>query len=162
LTVEQIPAAKGLRHCTKCGRDLPESDFYTRGNSLKSWCKECFKADVISRRSSGIKRGRPEKIDDGLTRNERKKQFAVDYLGGKCSNPECGYNKCLDAMEFHHKDPEQKDFQISEAIRRYISDEEILKELDKCILLCSNCHRELHHELRAMKRKLKAKKKNLL
>lgn len=75
----------------------------------------------------------------------RMKVRAVIYLGGVCS--QCGYSECMDAMDFHHRDPSQKDFQIGAngIYRRF----ELLKpELDKCLLLCSNCHRELHSKLR--------------
>lgn len=68
---------------------------------------------------------------------------AVDYLGGKCIK--CGYFKCMAAMEFHHRDPSQKDFRISNG--RSIKWERVVKELDKCDLLCSNCHKEMHYEL---------------
>lgn len=74
-------------------------------------------------------------------RRRRIKLKAVEYLGGKCSV--CGYNKCIDALEFHHKDPTQKDFGISQYGATH-SWNKLKKELDKCVLLCSNCHRELH------------------
>ena len=74
-------------------------------------------------------------------KRRRVKLTAVDYLGGKCCI--CGYDKCVDALEFHHKDPTQKDFGISTngACRSW---NKIKQELDKCILLCANCHREVH------------------
>ena len=62
--------------------------------------------------------------------------------GGKCIK--CGYNKCLKALEFHHLDPRQKDFTISND-RFKIAD--AVAESKKCILLCSNCHKELHDNL---------------
>lgn len=71
----------------------------------------------------------------------RKKQKAVDYLGGKCQR--CGYDRCLDALEFHHKDPSEKEFSPAYVIMRRKWDI-AKKELDKCELLCSNCHREEH------------------
>lgn len=71
------------------------------------------------------------------------KLFCLEYKGNKCEN--CGYNKCVDALCFHHLNPENKDFQISHAYRK--SKENIIKELDKCQLLCTNCHREVHAEL---------------
>lgn len=57
----------------------------------------------------------------------------------------CGYNKCMRALEFHHKDPTQKDFGISRQLNRNIDD--LKAEVDKCILLCSNCHAEEHQRL---------------
>jgi len=64
---------------------------------------------------------------------------AVAYKGGKCQI--CGYDKCLMALEFHHVDPREKDFTIS---KRMTSFEAIRRELDKCALVCANCHREVH------------------
>lgn len=72
---------------------------------------------------------------------------AVTYLGGACTK--CGYAKCVAALEFHHRDHSQKDFQISGGSRRRWS--ELKEELDKCDLLCANCHREVHEEIRAEK-----------
>lgn len=77
-------------------------------------------------------------------RREKLKVLAVEYKGGCCSV--CGYNKCVAAMDFHHIDPNEKDFGISaKGLTR--SWEKLKEELDKCILVCSNCHREIHFEL---------------
>lgn len=70
------------------------------------------------------------------------KQKAVAYKGGSCEI--CGYNKCLAALTFHHRDPETKAFGISDIMSIY-SWSRIKRELDKCHLLCSNCHCEAHH-----------------
>ena len=79
-------------------------------------------------------------------RRKKVRAMAVEYKGGKCEN--CGYNRCLDAIEFHHKDPTQKDFSISSKghTRSWIR---VKEELDKCMILCANCHRELHAKLAA-------------
>lgn len=69
------------------------------------------------------------------------KRAAVAYKGGKCVV--CGYNKCLAALDFHHLDSSSKEFGIANYKRPTLS-EELLRELDKCILLCRNCHSELH------------------
>lgn len=75
-------------------------------------------------------------------RRELKKQ-AVAYKGGKCVH--CGYDKSIAAMEFHHVDPSKKDFQISTGRTR--SWDRVKSEIDKCVLLCSNCHKEEHEKL---------------
>ncbi len=74
-------------------------------------------------------------------KNYRKKikQRAIEFLGSKCSI--CSYNKCIEALEFHHIDPTQKEFSIS---GKSISWSKIEKELKKCILVCCRCHREIH------------------
>lgn len=70
----------------------------------------------------------------------RLKERAVYVMGGKCSV--CGYNKCQTALEFHHLNPEEKDFTFAANTNRAWST--IRKELEKCILVCANCHREIH------------------
>lgn len=62
--------------------------------------------------------------------------------GGKCIK--CGYDRCIKALEFHHLDPSQKDFTISNDHFRL---QEAINESKKCILICSNCHKELHDEM---------------
>jgi 5-methylcytosine-specific restriction endonuclease McrA len=72
------------------------------------------------------------------------KKKAIDYKGGKCNN--CGYNKCDSALTFHHLDPSQKDFGISDEGLMHKWD--ITKqELDKCVLLCVRCHAEEHDRM---------------
>lgn len=74
----------------------------------------------------------------------RLKRKAVEYKGGKCAR--CGYNKYIGALEFHHTNPKQKDFSVG-AGGHSRAWEKVKEELDKCILLCANCHREVHNEL---------------
>ena len=72
----------------------------------------------------------------------RMKKRLIEYKGGQCEK--CGYDKeCSNAYEFHHKDPSLKDFSISKK-GRTIAFNTLQKEIDKCCLLCSNCHREIH------------------
>ena len=80
-------------------------------------------------------------------RAEKKvRAMAVEYKGGKCEK--YGYDHCIDALEFHHVDPAQKDFNISS--KGYTRSWERVKAgLDKCTILCVNCHRELHAKLAA-------------
>jgi len=79
----------------------------------------------------------------GVDRRRKKmKKFAVDHLGGKCTR--CGYNKCIAALEFHHRDPKEKEFGIGSGNTMAL--EKLLIELNKCELLCANCHRELHSD----------------
>ncbi len=74
-------------------------------------------------------------------RRQKLKLMALEYKGSSCQN--CGYQKCERALGFHHLDPTQKDFGISfKGFSR--SWEKVKAELDKCILVCSNCHMEIH------------------
>ena len=70
---------------------------------------------------------------------KRKKKALVEYKGGKCQC--CGYSKCIEALEFHHLDPNIKSFTISGKSKSFNS---LKSEVDKCILVCSNCHKEIH------------------
>ena len=82
---------------------------------------------------------------NSCTTNTRRlglKQKCVDYKGGRCER--CGYDKCLRALSFHHVDKTNKDFGISGSHAR--SWEKIKQELDKCVLLCANCHMEEHEK----------------
>ena len=72
--------------------------------------------------------------------------MAVEYKGGCCSI--CGYDGCIEALEFHHIDPSEKDFGISS--KGYTrSWERVKEEIDRCVLLCANCHREVHFKIAA-------------
>lgn len=110
--------------CKNCQKILPIEMFYERPNRDKkvfSYCKSCM--NILT-----------------LERQRKNKQKCVDYLGSKCSI--CGYSKCNAALEFHHVDPTQKDFTIGKNHGRTF--ENVKTELDKCILVCSTCHSEIH------------------
>lgn len=110
------------RRCPLCKLEKQRTDFFLKGNRVSHcWCKSCVSIKTVE-----IQR--------------RMKKEAVDYKGGKCVT--CGYDKCQAALEFHHLDPKEKDFSISHHKNK--SFENIKKELDKCALLCKNCHAELH------------------
>lgn len=69
-------------------------------------------------------------------RRFRAKAAAIKYLGGKCVK--CGWSGNQAALQFHHKDPSKKDFIIGNVANK--SWDSIKKEMQKCILLCANCH----------------------
>lgn len=76
-------------------------------------------------------------------RGRKRKQEFVNQLGGKCQK--CGYNKCLSVLSFHHREPDKKSFALDlrQMSNRKLS--ALQDEVDKCDLLCLNCHTELHH-----------------
>lgn len=111
--------------CTSCKIDYPSTVeyFYQRKNRNQlnySECKACFKNRIANRARA-------------------QKNYILDKLGGKCKI--CGYNKFRNSLEAHHISPLGKDFALS---KTYLSREKLDKELSKCILVCSNCHREIH------------------
>lgn len=107
--------------CSTCSVALTEENAYKKGKRLQSYCKPCmneiFKA-----------RWKQRKVD------------AIEYKGGKCQS--CGYNKYYGALEFHHRDPSEKEFNWQKM--RLVSNDRLTAELEKCDLLCANCHREVH------------------
>lgn len=108
---------KEVRECSKHGLTIHVLD------STGRWrCKKC-RVEAVQRRRNKIK------------------EMAVQYKSGKCCI--CGYNRYIGALEFHHLDPHQKDFGIgSKGYTR--SFDKVKEELDKCICVCANCHREIH------------------
>lgn len=104
--------------CTSCGRVYI---YRHRKGHTKLVCNSCRSNNVVDRIAL--------------------KQRMVDYKGGKCQL--CGYAQCLAALHFHHLDPQTKLFHFAGShLRRW---EALQKELDKCILLCSNCHKEVEN-----------------
>ena len=75
------------------------------------------------------------------------KQKALDYKGNKCIF--CQYNKYEGALEFHHIVSSTKEFGIGQKGHSRSWDK-VKDELDKCILVCSNCHKEVHAGLRSI------------
>jgi len=69
-----------------------------------------------------------------------KKTALIEYKGGKCVV--CNYNKCQQALQFHHKDPNEKEFAVGNS--RNLNIGKLKAEVDKCLLVCANCHAEIH------------------
>ena len=122
-----VPMGKDeVRICRGCGGEKTWKDFYHRnhkGGQVRGECKQCAAKD------------RKKRLD------WFKKQ-CVDYKGGQCRI--CEYHKCFHSMSFHHVDPADKDFSISSMRFGYKMTDEVRRELDKCVLVCMNCHGEIH------------------
>ena len=111
------------KFCPKCEKHLEFDKFYYHPTKkkLNGWCKNCL-------------------YKSQKTRWKDRRRKAVQLLGGKCEK--CGYNRNLAALEFHHVEPAKKEFNWNKL--RGMRWKDIVRELKKCILLCSNCHKELH------------------
>lgn len=108
-----------------CGESSLEKMMNKGGGRLSSTlCKVCHNLKTIAR-------GRQNKIN------------YLDYKGSQCEK--CGYNACVEALEFHHKDPNEKDPNFKSM--RYWGLKKAKEELDKCLLLCCRCHREKHADI---------------
>lgn len=117
----------GRQNCSICGDELLESNSYKRKNRKDkfAYCKKCASKQAIEK-------------------SRQLKLECIAYKGGKCQN--CGYNKYAGALDFHHRDPSQKDFAICKRLRVAKLNETLKRELDKCDILCANCHREVHFD----------------
>jgi len=124
-TVDLTLVLPNGRRCPRCRRVLSSGDFYPRRNRFGSstYCKQCTNLQA-------------------LERQRKLKQQAVEYKGGQCIR--CGYCRYVGALEFHHMYPQGKDVTISHI--KHTTFAKIVHELDKCILVCANCHREIHAE----------------
>ncbi len=118
------------RYCKRCGQTKSLQEFYKRRGKEGSspYCKPCMNEQTIERQ-------------------RRFKELCIAYKGGACEH--CGYSRYHGALEFHHRDLNEKDFTIAHARLTKFSDK-VKLELDKCVLLCSNCHREEHARLKGL------------
>lgn len=138
-------------------KNIPLSEIANKVHKTKKAIKHKASREEVSRprfpsANPGIRE--PRKIIDKRYYDQNKKEIYKRRqerinklkeklkmkLGGKCSK--CGYHKCFNALEFHHNKGEKEE-NISVLIRNF-SKEKALKEVDKCIILCANCHREVH------------------
>jgi hypothetical protein len=116
-----------MKICSKCNKEKNNDEFYTQNDRKNgaSLCKSCFNQYCIQR---WIQR----KID------------AIVYKGSECQDCKIQYpNEPYVIFDFHHSNPKEKEFNWNKL--RLKSWKTIVKELDKCVLLCSNCHRKRHY-----------------
>lgn len=106
-------------------------------------CKNHGLTEFI-KRADGYFRCRKCAIEAVSKRRRNNKLALVEYKGGKCEI--CGYDKCIEALSFHHLDPSKKDFGIGSGDT--VSLKRLKDEADKCILVCNNCHAEIHAQQR--------------
>ena len=149
-----------LRTCSTCGESKELHNFSLRSTITKQRhhiCKMCHKqaarAHYLANKDKAKDQARswsarnPEKRKavarkSASKRQKANKQVAVDYKGGKCTD--CGGVFPLCCYDFHHLDPNQKDLHLSIALTAKGFDF-CKEELDKCVLLCANCHRIRHN-----------------
>lgn len=111
--------------CSKCQQEKTDNDFYIRKDSKRGFSSHCKKCHVTNM----------------VERHRKSRLILIERFGGKCVN--CGFNAEPLILQFHHRDPNQKDFQISETVRFHLTSK-LLEECNKCDLLCPNCH-AIHH-----------------
>lgn len=124
---------KGSHWCSKC-KQFRELEYFAKSKNTMfgyyNWCRDC---------QAKVRNGNRRILDKA---NRINRQIAAHYaqLGGGCCQ-RCGYSKSVAALDFHHINPNEKENTVNGflAARRL---DEATKEMRKCALLCSNCHRE--------------------
>lgn len=103
---------------------------------VTSTCKDCTSKRV----AEWYKSNRKKRQDRMNERNRKRKRLVVEHFGNKCLD--CGrtYPQCV--YEFHHLNPSEKDWNPSQSLSH--SEERMWQELNKCVMLCSNCHKIRH------------------
>ena len=122
-----------MKVCSTCKTQKPFSEFFKKKaakDGLQSWCKKC-KNDA--------------NLADCIKRRKNNKEKLFNKMGICCWRCKI-IPDCLDVFDLHHKEPTKKERNISDLMLG--SWKKLEKELDKCVLLCSNCHRITHYELR--------------
>lgn len=123
------------KHCLNC---VPFGGIESIPDGERRSCAGCGREFTLTR----SKGHRPSQCNScsQMSRRALVKAKCVAYKGGACQR--CGYSRCIAALGFHHVDEETKLFQISGNENR--AWEVVKAELDKCIMLCANCHTEVH------------------
>lgn len=123
-----ISSPDGTKACTKCGVTKSVTEYLSRKDrpgTLRPTCKSCDSKAVN-------------------LRTIKVKEHLIAHKGGKCELCERVFD--IKAFGFHHMEPEHKDFNVSKNIGHSLA--KLLTELDKCILVCHNCHAEIHAEMK--------------
>jgi hypothetical protein len=126
--------------CNGCGVSKPNYMFLlnkTCNGSRTGTCKKCTSNKKVTAYHNRIEYARKDMRD----RIQKRKNRAVEYMGGRCQDCHGIFQSCV--YDFHHIDPRQKALLPRVALRG--SWEKAVEELDKCVLLCSNCHRLRHY-----------------
>ena len=137
---KRVRAGPSERLCASCKTIRPVSDF-----ELKTVCRACQRINKLNSAEKNAK-----KRADGKAFRDRVRTFLDSYIRGcGCMNPECSWSAPLHerVLDFHHKDPATKEFEVGKTRRGGVRFSRIFSEIRKCILLCANCHRMVHFGL---------------
>jgi hypothetical protein len=134
-----------MKKCPKCNIEKNLNEFSKNSlkkDGLQRICKLCVKEQ-----DARLFKQNPEKIKQ---RNKRYSNKTYEWFSNykKTLYCEiCGENREW-VLDFHHKDPSNKDFNIGNVYRNGYSIERIKNEISKCMCVCANCHRDIHYKLK--------------
>ncbi len=140
-TVRHWLARHGLKTRSRSGRRPRDEVLQARAAGASNVTLRCEQHGPTThvrdaRGSYRCPRCRAEAV---VRRRQKVKQILVEEAGGRCRA--CGYDRCLAALEFHHLDPQEKEFGLARCGAHSIG--KLRVEASKCVLLCSNCHAEV-------------------
>jgi hypothetical protein len=128
-----------FHHRDKTEKESKISDI--RDNRWSEILKEINKCDLLCRNCHMELHHDEYLIKESSTRNNKK--IFLEIKGTLCEL--CGYDKCNSSLVFHHVNPDEKEFRLAEIKIKFDTNvEKIMNELNKCQLLCQNCHQEIH------------------
>lgn len=135
------------KKCSKCDQLKPQSEFFRRSRitgKLHSECKECYGLARQSYQVDHYRRCRSRYLANAKKRREKKnaeyRALLTTYLSDKSCN-ECGESD-IRVLELDHFDPANKEFTVSQGVKLGYNMSLIRQEMEKCQVLCSNCHRK--------------------
>ena len=115
------------KKCTKCGKILPLDQFNWRDKSKgtrRSECKDCH--------------------NNYMKQKYKEKQNMVQELKAQCACAKCGDQRGY-VLDYHHINPDEKENGIARMVSNNYTLDKVFTEMEKCIVLCANCHREFHY-----------------
>lgn len=136
-----------VKQCIECGEMKQcrwAATFLQTGQpEYRSRCIECQR---LRYKRIRLKKQAVITVQARRRRRDAKARY-IEYLGGQCER--CGYNKCQRALTFHHRNRADKELSLSQTLDW--SWVKIKAELDKCELVCFNCHMEAEDEYERQK-----------
>ena len=132
-----------MKQCTTCKEWKLFSEFNKNKTKPDGYQYHCRKCERLYKKQYYL--ANKEKHIAGVKKRKEVTKRIVDEIKKNSSCQKCGENHPA-CLEFHHTNPNGKDDTIS-VLRSSGSKEKLIRELDKCIILCANCHRKLHADM---------------
>lgn len=148
--IDVVKLRKPLPYLCQCGEDDPKN---FRPKNHKT-CYRCLSKKLVesptydhSHRLLMMAEWHARNADDRYKKGKARKEFLRDWLmryKAEVSCVVCGEDHPA-VLEFHHRDPGTKRYELSVMVSRAMTISSMLEEIDKCDVLCANCHRKLHN-----------------
>jgi hypothetical protein len=157
---------KIMKICSKCKQEKSLDKFYKLKKRYENQtvfhtarCKKCTNEVNVSNSKkyeeyySNYRKNNKEAAAERSKLNYKRKKenwlkFLAENIELKCQVQSCGYDKCFAALDFHHRNPEEKEYGIYDLMKMAFNEKNksiLLAEIKKCDVLCANCHRERHY-----------------